>query len=242
MWLPLAAGATGYQRSLGESWSGNAASVTRISDAVNGVPMLYAEFPAEVKAPTLTLVNRLRTRSRTVDWSRPGAFVEDPAVLEQALAATELLPLDGLVRKTSLEATQGATTDVAKARAVYDWVLANAHREPKVRGCGNGDIETMLETGNLGGKGADLNALFVGRAAPPECRHATCMVCDWRRRRLAGANGRKPGQSEGRAALPRRGLSAPVRLGGDGPRDVLKVMRQETPQWIKDVKHPWWHR
>ena len=46
-----------------------------------------------------------------------------------------------------------------------------AFRDPKVRGCGVGDIRAMLETGNLGGKCADLNALFVrlARAAglPP---------------------------------------------------------------------------
>jgi transglutaminase-like putative cysteine protease len=33
-----------------------------------------------------------------------------------------------------------------------------------VRGCGRGDIRSMLETGNLGGKCADLNALYVGLA------------------------------------------------------------------------------
>jgi transglutaminase-like putative cysteine protease len=33
-----------------------------------------------------------------------------------------------------------------------------------VRGCGTGDIRYMLESGNLGGKCADLNALFVGMA------------------------------------------------------------------------------
>ena len=33
-----------------------------------------------------------------------------------------------------------------------------------MRGCGVGDIRAMLETGNLGGKCADLNALFVGLA------------------------------------------------------------------------------
>jgi transglutaminase-like putative cysteine protease len=33
-----------------------------------------------------------------------------------------------------------------------------------VRGCGIGDIASMLTTGNLGGKCADLNALFVGLA------------------------------------------------------------------------------
>ena len=40
----------------------------------------------------------------------------------------------------------------------------NTFRDPKVRGCGNGDIRTMIETGNLSGKCADLNALYVGLA------------------------------------------------------------------------------
>jgi transglutaminase-like putative cysteine protease len=33
-----------------------------------------------------------------------------------------------------------------------------------VRGCGWGDIQTMLETRNFGGKCGDLNAMFVGMA------------------------------------------------------------------------------
>ncbi|HTP97354.1 MAG TPA: transglutaminase family protein, partial [Burkholderiales bacterium] len=37
-------------------------------------------------------------------------------------------------------------------------------RDPKTRGCGVGDIKVMLESRNLGGKCADLNALFVGLA------------------------------------------------------------------------------
>ena len=42
--------------------------------------------------------------------------------------------------------------------------LANVVRDPKVKGCGIGDITTMLESGYLGGKCADLNALYVGLA------------------------------------------------------------------------------
>ena len=54
--------------------------------------------------------------------------------------------------------------DEAKARAIYEWIVENTFRDPKVRGCGRGDIRSMLETGNLGGKCADLNALYVGLA------------------------------------------------------------------------------
>ena len=42
--------------------------------------------------------------------------------------------------------------------------MANCYGEPTVRGCGEGDIKTMLETNNLSGKCGDLNALFVGLA------------------------------------------------------------------------------
>src|SRR6185436_20004046 len=58
--------------------------------------------------------------------------------------------------------TKGAGTDLEKARAIYDWVVDNTFRDPKVQGCGVGDIRFMLESGNLGGKCADINALFVG--------------------------------------------------------------------------------
>jgi transglutaminase-like putative cysteine protease len=53
---------------------------------------------------------------------------------------------------------------VDKARAIYEWIVDNTFRDAKVRGCGIGDIAAMLKTGNLGGKCADLNALYVGLA------------------------------------------------------------------------------
>lgn len=88
----------------------------------------------------------------------------DKRVLAKYLAATKLIRTDGIVRSTALEITQGAKTDLAKARAIYEWIVDNTFRDPKVRGCGVGDIGWMLETRNLGGKCADLNTLFVGLA------------------------------------------------------------------------------
>jgi hypothetical protein len=52
----------------------------------------------------------------------------------------------------------------AKARRIYEWIVDNTFRDPKTRGCGIGDIASMLKTGDLGGKCADLNALYVGLA------------------------------------------------------------------------------
>jgi transglutaminase-like putative cysteine protease len=77
---------------------------------------------------------------------------------------SELLPTDGIVKKTAIEITAGAKTDLEKAKAIYEWIVENTERNPKTRGCGTGDIRGMLETGNLKGKCADLNALYVGLA------------------------------------------------------------------------------
>src|SRR4030095_4123588 len=52
---------------------------------------------------------------------------------------------------------KGVDGDVEKARAIYEWIVDNTFRDPKVRGCGIGDIRAMLET-----ECADLNALYVG--------------------------------------------------------------------------------
>ena len=46
--------------------------------------------------------------------------------------------------------------------AIYDWIVERTYRDAEVRGCGTGDIVAMLKSANLGGKCADLNALFVG--------------------------------------------------------------------------------
>jgi len=239
VWLPLPDVETGWQRCLDHGWTGNAATAKIVSDPARGVRMFYAEFAPATSAPTVTLVSRLQTRNRAVDWAQRNAPAEDPAVLRAALQPSELMPLDGIVRKTALDATRGATSDVDKARALYRWVITNAHREPKVRGCGTGDIRTMLETGNLGGKCADLNALFVGlsRAVgiPARDVYGVRLAPSAFGYRELGAN---PANLKGA-----QHCRAEVHLRGHGwvamdPADVLKVMRQETPEWIKDARHP----
>jgi transglutaminase-like putative cysteine protease len=81
--------------------------------------------------------------------------------------STKYLPTDGIVKTKSQEAlanTPANATDVEKAKAIYNWVVDNTHRDPKTRGCGQGDVKLMLETNNLGGKCADINAVFVALA------------------------------------------------------------------------------
>ena len=237
LWLPLPDLDTDWQRTLDNGWSGNAGTLRLVADPKQDVRMLYAEFGPEVKAPTLTLSSTVQTRNRVTDWAQPGRAAAD-ADARHYTGATELQPTDGIVRKTALEATRGAASDEQKVRALYAWVVANAHREPKVRGCGTGDIKAMLETGNLGGKCADLNALFVGM-----CRSLGIPARDVYGLRVApSAFGYKELGANPAALKGAQHCRAEVYLKGRGwvamdPADVLKVMRQETPEWIKDTRH-----
>jgi transglutaminase-like putative cysteine protease len=80
------------------------------------------------------------------------------------LKPTRHIPTDGIVGETSRKIVGNLNDPVDKSRAIYEWIVDNTFRDPKVRGCGIGDISFMLETGNLGGKCADINALFTGLA------------------------------------------------------------------------------
>ena len=165
-WVPLPLSAqTDWHRSHGNVWSGNAARAEVLRDPRYGVEMLYAEWPASEAKPHLEIVSRFATRDRKVDVSRPVRRATlTAAEIAFFTAPTELIPTDGIVKETADDIVRGARTDLQKARAIYEWVVDNSFRDPKVRGCGWGDIATMLETRNLGGKCGDLNALFVGLA------------------------------------------------------------------------------
>jgi len=156
---------TDYQKSLGQSWTGNATTMRVYRDDKYGTEIFYAEWPTGEAAPVAEVVTRFATRDRVVDLSAPGSTApEDKATLQKYLSGTKFITTDGIVRKTAREITKNAGTDVEKSRALYEWIVENTFRDPKVRGCGLGDIKALLETGNLGGKCADLNALFVGMA------------------------------------------------------------------------------
>jgi transglutaminase-like putative cysteine protease len=167
VWLPLPLEPdTDYHRNVGKLTSNSNAAVTRVvKDPKYGAAIFYAEWPAGVGEPVVEVTTRFATRDRAVDPRKPGSGPpESKATLAKYVEATKLIRTDGIVLKTAQEITRGQKTDLDKARAIYEWICDNTFRDPKVRGCGVGDIGWMLETGNLGGKCADLNALFVGLA------------------------------------------------------------------------------
>jgi len=165
IWLPAAlVNATPFQKTLANEFKAEGGNAKMVESSTDTLGIIAAEFPAGVN-PILTVTSRIATKNYAVDLFAAGKVPKrDQADLEHFLRPTKLLPTNGIVKTTATEITKGVKTDLEKARAIYEWTVENTFRNPKTRGCGLGDIRFMLETKDLGGKCADLNALFVGLA------------------------------------------------------------------------------
>ncbi len=237
-WVPIPSINSDWQRSLESSFVSNGAT-RRVADGQDGAGMLQVAFDAGTSQPFAEITTRVQTRNRATDWQQKTPVREEAATLAYWLRPTALIPIDGIVRETAQKAIGPARTDADKVRAIYDWVVGNSWREPDVRGCGEGDIKAMLETGNLGGKCADINALFVGL-----CRSVGVAARDVYGLRLApSAFGYKELGSNSANLKSAQHCRAEVFLQSHGwvamdPADVAKVMRQETSTWIKTTSDP----
>lgn len=163
-WIPLpSVNEKDWFKSEASTWTTNGKAM-KARDPKYGAKMLHVEWADSEKAPVVEVTSKVSAQNRAVDLSKPA----NPAIKLSAdehkfnTAGNELIPVDGIVKQTSDKIVAGKTSDLEKARAIYEWVVDNTFRDGKVRGCGIGDIASMLKTGNLSGKCADLNALYVG--------------------------------------------------------------------------------
>ena len=161
LWLPLPQNAGDYQKVLSVSWKAET-DVALQWDETYESPIFAAAWDAKDNKRVLAVSAHVATRDRTTG---PAALRErsmDEAALY--LRPTEHMPVDGIVAETASRIVKGIGTPDAQARAIYEWTVDNTFRNPKTRGCGLGNIKFMLESGDLGGKCADINSLFVGLA------------------------------------------------------------------------------
>jgi transglutaminase-like putative cysteine protease len=238
VWVPLPSISSPWQRTLNTSIAGNAL-LPRQAGLQAGAQCVVAQFAPDAPAAMLQVTSRVQTQSRSFDRSSHAAGLNERLALKQWLRPTALKPTDGIVLKVARQITDGARDDLAKVQRIYQWVVVNAYREPKVRGCGLGDIKAMLETGDFGGKCADINGLFVGlcRAAGLPARDlygVRLAPSAFGYREIGGTSASLQGAQHCRSEVYVRGYGW---LAMD-PADVDKVMRQETAEWIKDADHP----
>ncbi|HXO19293.1 MAG TPA: transglutaminase domain-containing protein [Thermoanaerobaculia bacterium] len=92
------------------------------------------------------------------DRSKPAP----PPEVAQWLHPDRRVPLDDTIRKLAQKVTLGQRGDLAKARAIYDYVVATMSYDKSGTGWGNGDIYWACDAKR--GNCTDFHALFIGLA------------------------------------------------------------------------------
>ena len=130
--------------------------------------MLWTKWDKSASTHSVKVAMIVTTRNRRLELSSPNPALKLSKEEQKFWTrATAYLPTDGIVKvkvQECLASLPANATDLQKANAIYNWVVDNTHRDSKTRGCGQGDVKLMLETNNLGGKCADINAVFVALA------------------------------------------------------------------------------
>lgn len=234
-WIPLAGfSADEWVRAEGNTWRTNAASAQVVEDATYGAKILHAVWDEGTASPFIAVTSRFATRDRHSDLSRNGGTA--PLSDQERwlyLAPTALMPTDGAVKLLSDRITAGASGEIAKVRAIYEWMVENTFRRAATRGCGEGNVAAMLQAGDFGGKCADLNGLFVAlvRAAGLPARDIYGV-------RVAPSKlGYKSLGANSPTITKAQHCRAEVYLTGHGwvamdPADVRKVMLEERPEGL----------
>jgi transglutaminase-like putative cysteine protease len=158
VWLPVPQDALDYQRVIDLSWR-SPATVSLQWEGESRAPVVAATWLDPNAAREIEITARVQTRDRSGFY--PDASHDELATY---LRPTPSSPGDGVVLKRATEIVGSRTEPLDKAQAIYDWIVDNTFRRAETRGCGLGNIAFMLDTGDLGGKCADINSLFVGLA------------------------------------------------------------------------------
>src|SRR5499427_4136153 len=158
LWVPVPQDALDYQRVLDLSWRSPAAAHV-LWESASRAPIVSATWTDPKIAREIVITAQVATRDRS-------GFCPDAShdELAEYLKPTASSPNDGIVLAKAREIVGARTAPLDKARAIYDWIVDNTFRRAETRGCGLGNIAFMLEAGDLGGKCADINSLFVGLA------------------------------------------------------------------------------
>ncbi len=163
LWLPLAQYKdTPWERSLGHSWQGNFESAGIYRDPVAEMEVFYADWAEGIADPQLQIISQVATQDRHFDITRRGAVAERTEVLRRCMKSTDLVPIDGILRRTAERAIGRIKDPVAMGKAIYEWVVENTVFDPLMKNVSNVNIATMLESGDLSSRSTGIALLFVG--------------------------------------------------------------------------------
>ena len=134
-------------------------------DPEYGNEYLYMEIPAAnvtQHAEVRVTFEAVRREHRVTLDSHPVAEEsgETPADLRRFLQPDRRVPLNGVIAELSAQETHGVQDPLAKARAIYNYVIANMRYDKSGTGWGNGDA--IWACTSKRGNCTDFHSLFIG--------------------------------------------------------------------------------
>ncbi|MDD7365597.1 MAG: transglutaminase-like domain-containing protein [Atopobiaceae bacterium] len=181
--------------------------------------MLYVEWGADADPATRTCTlafHASREECVRPDLKESGDVPDD---IKPYLEGSTLVPVNQQVVDAAKQIVGDKTTVLDKARAIYDWIVANMNRDENVKGCGQGDVCALLSTRS--GKCTDINSVFVG----------LCRAVDVPARELFGVRMNGDDVTGGQHCWAEFYLPGTGWVSAD-PADVLKAVLKN--KWTKD--------
>ncbi len=139
--------------------NGNFNSQNIYKESKYGNNILYVEWDGLSTERTLTYSFIVKRKEHTTKDFSNKELSFSKKEFSKFLEFTPSLPPTEKVKNYAQKITKGKKTNLAKARAIYDWIVDNMYRDPNVKGCGLGIVDTLLDT--RGGKCGDISSVFV---------------------------------------------------------------------------------
>ena len=118
----------------------------------------YAPLPSDLELRLETVIERRAFNVISGERKSPGT--EEPAAHD--LEPHEYVPIDGDIAELARGATDGFTTQLEKARAIYDYVIETMSYDKSGEGWGRGDALYACDTRR--GNCTDFHSLLIGMA------------------------------------------------------------------------------
>jgi len=162
LWMPVPHDDP-YQRIEGMEITSPYRHEIAVDEIGNRILHLRVEEPAS-EPIRVTLRFEATRREHRQELVATGVHDEPPRELARWLKPDRLVPLDDQIRAWANEvvAAAHASTDIEKARAIYNHVVATVKYDKSGKGWGRGDIYFACE--NRRGNCTDFHAVFIGYA------------------------------------------------------------------------------
>ncbi len=142
--------------------TGNFSNSGVYREGENGDMILYAEWNSHSEKRVLTYTFKAKRKEVVRKDFSEKELPFSREEFRKYLRVTSLAPTTGKVRELAEKITKGKKTNLTKTRAIYDWIVNNMYRDPRVKGCGLGNVEQLII--EMGGKCGDIHAVFVALA------------------------------------------------------------------------------